>query len=905
MAIIYSYPRKSNPTANDLLLISDKDDRNITKTVSIASVQNLTSGVFGTGTAGKLAVWTASNMIGNLDYQVAREVKFSKEINSAGYTMLATVDGGSYGSVIKMTIIGVAFDTVVSGSFDIMVNHSKDIHVKSLAGDYVDITLRITSNDNEDYSIEAKISTSAGSPTVTTEVCMFPLSSEIITPTPINPGYTGQVYEHTATEGWRYGGTDGGTESSQVVIDGKLGIGTTAPITKLDVRGALSFPYISTVTGTTVVKFSEAVDDEFLLKANLNGIGSTGNSMSFGSGISGWASDIMTWRGDGSVGIGTTTPDAKLEVIGNYKQKALDSNIGGFTISINSGTDAVDLNNYYNAPLTFSTNNAEKMRITGSGNVGIDNTSPTSKLTVGSIVQETPAQPLTASNGFQSNQVSRLYFPITPDWYRIAKIPGKNVSRGGGILKFSLTGGNTAPTTYVINYWKYYTSFVGSNSHTLKLEQYGPNLAFTKARLSLATDGEVYIEVYKNSPVEFTAPPPVYHDSLLGYDGYQAQIIVSDFTNTLPSGSSGGSMEELPFVIHGTSVKSLLVNGTINLDNSGNLEMKAAANDAGDIIFKKSDNGQLGRVWSRNDGVEAGLYLATSGVSPQLLITEAGNVGIGVSAPAADGLEVANRASVAGGNTQLFITGNTTGRSVLGLGDGANRFVQHILADHTQNAISFHTGATTVTTNERMRIASDGDVGIGEDNPTARLHVSKDNVPDYGYICKLTSTSTVSQAKVLTVQSSFNIGGGVVGDKMFIYSNGDLQNINGVYAQIGSDKRLKENIIDAKPKLNDLLSLKVKNFNFINNPDKHIGFIAQEFEKVFPSLVSSSDTRVYKTHDENGVLLEEQGELISGYEDSRSLRVGMEFAIITKVIQEQQEIIENLKQRIEQLEITK
>lgn len=82
------------------------------------------------------------------------------------------------------------------------------------------------------------------------------------------------------------------------------------------------------------------------------------------------------------IGIGTTTPDSKLEVIGNYKQKAADANIGGFTISINSGTDAVDLNNYYNAPLTFSTNNAEKMRITSTGDVGIGITSPPTKMAI-------------------------------------------------------------------------------------------------------------------------------------------------------------------------------------------------------------------------------------------------------------------------------------------------------------------------------------------------------------------------------------------------------------------------------------------------------------------------------------------------------------------------------------------
>ena len=638
MAIIYTYPRKSNPNADDLLLISDKNDRNITKTISISSIQSLVSGVFGTGTAGKLASWSSSNMIEDYPYQLAPMLSFSDTINNATYTMLAYVNGARYGSVIKMTITGTATNTVASGSFDIMVNHSQDIHIKSLSGDYSDITLRITSNNNEDYSIEAKTNTVNPAP-ITVDVSIFPLSNEIVTRTTTLPPYTGQVYEHTATEGWRYGGTDGGIESSQVVIDGKLGIGLdspsqplSAPAGELQVAGinpniyftsndtGQSDLYFGGVTTPTKgnIKYSDNADS-FFFSVNTNTV-------------------ALMLASNGNVGLGTNSPDAKLEVIGNYKQKAADANIGGFTISINSGTDAVDLNNYYSAPLTFSTNNAERMRVAGNGNVGIGQPNPNAQLDIKDTASQTAIR--------------------------------------------------------VIN------------------------------------------DTYNNYLLQKT----------------------------------------------------------------------------------RSDNTQI--LGIQEFGSNGGLSLVTGG-------------------------------------------------------------------------------------SQRLNIDNVGNVGVGEDNPTARLHVSKDNVPDYGYVCKLTSTSSVSQAKVLTVQSSYNIPSGVPGDKMFVYSDGDLENINGAYGTIGSDERLKENIIDAKPKLNDILSLKVKNFNFIDNDKKQIGFIAQEFEKVFPSLVKSSDTRVYKTHDENGVLLEEQGELISGYEDTRSLRVGMEFAIITKVIQEQQEIIENLKQRIEQLEITK
>ena len=79
----------------------------------------------------------------------------------------------------------------------------------------------------------------------------------------------------------------------------------------------------------------------------------------------------------------------------------------------------------------------------------------------------------------------------------------------------------------------------------------------------------------------------------------------------------------------------------------------------------------------------------------------------------------------------------------------------------------------------------------------------------------------------------------------YIYSDGDLWNHDNSYT--GSDATLKENIVDATPKLEDLKKLKVRNFNwkadyFPNkSKKKQLGFIAQEVEQVFPSLVSEHD----------------------------------------------------------------
>ena len=84
--------------------------------------------------------------------------------------------------------------------------------------------------------------------------------------------------------------------------------------------------------------------------------------------------------------------------------------------------------------------------------------------------------------------------------------------------------------------------------------------------------------------------------------------------------------------------------------------------------------------------------------------------------------------------------------------------------------------------------------------------------------------------------------------RFVVYSDGDVWNHDNSYT--GSDETLKENIVDATPKLEDLKKLKVRNFNWKSeyfpekSKKKQLGFIAQEVEEVFPSLVSEHDIAV-------------------------------------------------------------
>ena len=124
-----------------------------------------------------------------------------------------------------------------------------------------------------------------------------------------------------------------------------------------------------------------------------------------------------------------------------------------------------------------------------------------------------------------------------------------------------------------------------------------------------------------------------------------------------------------------------------------------------------------------------------------------------------------------------------------------------------------------------------------------------------------------------------------ISERFRIDNAGNTYNTTGTYGTLSSDLRLKENIVDAKSKLGDILNLRVVNYNYKYSEikNKQIGFIAQEFEQVFPSLVTTEDTRKY----------DEYGNVTEGYEDSKGLKVGIEFAIITKAIQELKEIIDN------------
>ncbi len=134
----------------------------------------------------------------------------------------------------------------------------------------------------------------------------------------------------------------------------------------------------------------------------------------------------------------------------------------------------------------------------------------------------------------------------------------------------------------------------------------------------------------------------------------------------------------------------------------------------------------------------------------------------------------------------------------------------------------------------------------------------------------------------------FENGRTVDGSYIQGYINGEGQTTRGVNYGTSSDKRLKENIVDTKFTIEDLMKVKVRDFNWIGSTTLTHGFIAQELIKVYPLAVSHP-------HDD----LVGDGPL--NHEETWTVDYGKITPLLTKAIQDQQKMIEELQKELKEI----
>jgi hypothetical protein len=157
----------------------------------------------------------------------------------------------------------------------------------------------------------------------------------------------------------------------------------------------------------------------------------------------------------------------------------------------------------------------------------------------------------------------------------------------------------------------------------------------------------------------------------------------------------------------------------------------------------------------------------------------------------------------------------------------------------TNGVLVFATRDVTTSTlpTERARITTGGSLFVGTTSGSGKFVCANTNNTsgDFNIVGTLGANCNNTSSYHLLVAT----GGS---DKLYIYGNGNVVNTNNSYGSL-SDSKLKENIVDASPKLADLMQVQVRNYNLIGETTKQLGVVAQELETVFPAMVDVSPDR--------------------------------------------------------------
>ena len=141
-----------------------------------------------------------------------------------------------------------------------------------------------------------------------------------------------------------HSGADAITSNVSFLDNGNVGIGTTSPAMKIEVIGGYATTGLSTISGLGIAAGGSSPD-----KAQIIWGDNSGWNLNFGTKNS--SNDFqprVTLVDTGNVGIGTTTPDQRLDVSGNIQIGAwtTPSAVSGNTILFTSGNSLWSLNGF-------------------------------------------------------------------------------------------------------------------------------------------------------------------------------------------------------------------------------------------------------------------------------------------------------------------------------------------------------------------------------------------------------------------------------------------------------------------------------------------------------------------------------------------------------------------------------
>ena len=429
---------------------------------------------------------------------------------------------------------------------------------------------------------------------------------------------------------------------------------------------------------------------------------------------------LVTTGGD--VGIGVTGPSAKLDVNGTIKTNAI---FRGDTLNNNANTHNII---YRSGTSTFIAG-GDKLVVQDGGNVGIGTTSPAYKL----VVSDGGATGLEVIPSTSSSNVNLLSFDRSASLYRTLALTGIDITFNNEFgRKMTLdTAGNFG---------------IGTASPGAKLDVNDTNKAInTKGNLfvsttdTLAADKGGQISLggvwAGTSQIQFAGIAGRKENATSGNAGGYLQLSTT--------ASSGGALTERMRInssgnvgIGTTSPTNLLslrkdvAGGDVAIYLQNYNSVVGSTDETVSIKFAHGNDGGSGYVGAKIVGGKEGDFESspanvkgfmsfytnegslTSQVE-QMRINGDGNVGIGVTLPAAK-LDVLKETRIS------YLEGNQY-RTRITNTDGNTR----ILSDGQQSSIIFGTtgNVTAGTASEKMWIDWEGKVGIGTSSPAGKFEI--------------------------------------------------------------------------------------------------------------------------------------------------------------------------------------
>jgi hypothetical protein len=548
-------------------------------------------------------------------------------------------------------------------------------------------------------------------------------------------GFFGFSGAQTTFSGYKWS-VNAGAEVMRITNGGNVGIGTSSPGAKLAVAGSISASqttgnYVGFGTGTFSFDGTTVAD---------YGISYTEPMGGFNTVVSGFSSlkfttaqtERMRITDTGNVGIGTTSPGERLAVSGNIQTTNATYNFVGATSGsvqaqfAANGGGTVDLRAVSNHPMTFNTNNTEKMRITSAGNVGIGTTGPFTKLQVNGAIAA-------------GAELGVSYYIATDSAIRNDASAGNTMYFDSGVGGGSTTGDfqfrSTASfTTRMMIRGSDGNVGIGTSAPDRKLDVQGSGSITVRSRstdTSGATVGILAAEHASGSSLQNRAG--VGYTAIISTGAADPLILSTNSTEHMRITSAGnvGIGTTSPGARLEVSGPSASGERQIHARNTSTTQFAGATmaligpstTSTRFTHFNSNVGGtQAEFAIQKGDGsgvFSAGLggynytsdfwYLSTAG-SERMRIDSSGNVGIGTTSLSAGygagkSLMLTNQSSVLFQNASNTWSITTAGGAVTYFSDN-NLYVD--AKDSGSNIIFRVNGAT-----ERMRIDSSGNVGIG------------------------------------------------------------------------------------------------------------------------------------------------------------------------------------------------